>query len=143
MNKKRITCSEVFLIVAYISAIILYEVLGHFSVFPENSLVGVFLFFLIIIGITIVYLMFVQKETFVSIVYHTKTFLPYLVLPFLVGFFIIAALPFFISTKTKAFNLIVLLVVFGSAICSLEIKRRLSKRKNENKIRQRGINSDS
>jgi len=130
MNKKKFTYKEVFLIIFYFLAIIIYKSLSHYSVLPENSLVGIFLFFLVVTTITLIYLLIIQKETLSSLIYNVKIFLPYLAIPFVIGFLIIVTLPFFIQTESRLFKMLIILILFGIAILCIVIKQKLSKSNN-------------
>jgi len=133
MDKEKVTYKEILLIIGYLVVIITYEFVEHFGLIPKNSLLGVFLAFFGIISITLVYLLFIEKEPSSKIIYHIKIRLPYLAIPVFVSFLLIVLIPFFVSIKSNLFNIIILLVVIGSAFSSLAIKSILSKREKDRK----------
>ena len=141
MKKKKLNNKEILLIIGYLIVIVVYEFVEHFGFIPTNSLLGVFLGFFCIIIITLVYLFFVQKELPSKIIYRTKIFLPYLAIPALVSFIVLAALPFFVSVKSNLFDTIVLLVVIGLVISWLVITHRLSTQKEGKGATNKKVNS--
>ena len=128
MDNRKVSYKEILLIIGYVVIIVAYKFVDQSGFIPEDSLLGIFMGFLAIISITLTYLVFVQKEPFSRILYHIKKIFPYLIIIALISFVIIVALPFFVSIKSKLFNLVVLLVVTGSAVLSLGIILILSKR---------------
>jgi len=128
MEKRKVTYKEILLIMGYIIIICAYEFVEYFGLIPGNSLLGVFLGFSGIISITLVYLVFVQKEPTIKVISHIKILLPYLAIPAFISFLILAVLPFFLPIRSNLFDLIVILVVIGTAISWLVIMRILPKR---------------
>ena len=129
MEKRKVTYKEILLIIGYIIIIGAYEFVEHFALVPVNSLLGVFLGFSGIIGITLVYLVFVQKEPLTSIIYQVKGRLRYMVIPAFAVFMIIASLPFFVPAKSNLFTIIVVLVMIVWGLLTLKIMSKLSKQK--------------
>lgn len=130
MANRKIAHKEILLIIFYIISLIITlvlivdEFIEYFCITPANGLIGVFIFFILIICITLVYIIFVQKEPYSKILYHIKTVLPYLAIPAFMSFLVIATLPFFVPIESKLFDLIVIFVVILTGICWIILLRR-------------------
>jgi hypothetical protein len=131
MEKRKATYKEMLLFMGYIVIICAYEFVEYFDLIPGNSLLGVFLGFVGIISITLVYLVFVQKESTIKLISHIKILLPYLAIPAFISFLILAALPLFLPTRSNLFDLIVVLVVIGTAVSWLVIMHRVPRPKGD------------
>ena len=115
-------CHIILLIIALV--MIVDEFIEYFCITPANSLIGVFIFFILIISITLAYSIFVQKEPYSKILYHIKTVLPYLAIPAFMSFLVIATLPFFVQIESKVFDLIVIFVVILTGIFWIVLLKR-------------------
>lgn len=138
MDNKKIAHKEILLIICYILVIIALvmitdEFIEHFSITPANGLIGVFIYFILIICIALIYSISVQKKPYSKIIYHIKTVLPYLAIPAFMSFLVIATLPFFVQIGSKLFDLIVMFVVVLTGIFWIV----LLKRKKGNSLRKK------
>ena len=139
MPNKKIAHKKIILYICHITLLIIAlvmiadEFIEYFCITPANGLIGVFIFFILIICITFVYIIFVQKEPYSKILYHFKTVLPYLAVPAFMSFLVIATLPFFVQIESKVFDLIVIFVVILTGICWIILLRR----KKSNSLRKK------
>lgn len=123
MTKKKIAHKKILLYIGHIILLIiallmiLDEFIDYFSIIPVYNLIGVSIFFILIICINLVHIIFVQKEPYSKILNHIKTVLPYLAIPAFMSFLVIATLPFLVQIESKVFDLIVIFVVILTGIC--------------------------
>ena len=111
MEKNRISIKEILLVIIYLLVIVSFRITGKLGILSENPLIRIILFFLLIIGITLLYLLFAQKEKFSIIASRTKKSLSSIIIPFIVSGIIIINLPTFIPINTVLYKLILILIL--------------------------------
>ena len=138
MANRKIAHKEILLIIFYIISLIITlvlivdEFIEYFCITPANVLIGGFIYFILIICITLIYSIFVQKKPYGKIINHIKTILPYIAIPAFMSFLVIATLPFFVQIESKVFDLIVIFVVILTGVFWIV----LLKRKRGNSLRK-------
>lgn len=124
MGRKKIDYKEVILILVYIAVIVAYKVIDKFNLINESSLLGIILFFLFIVGITIAYLIFVQKEKIVEIIFRTKRSLIYFMIPFLISALLVVLITHFVQANSILYKLLIILVLSMTGIWIFSISKK-------------------
>jgi amino acid transporter len=133
MGKKRINLKEIIMVFIYFTIIVSYEVMCKLGFVDKESLLGIILLFLLIIGITLVYLVYIQKEKSPIIANRTKKAFRKIIIPFLISSSLIIVIPYFVSMNSKLHKLFVILILGMTGIWIVILRNWEDGKKNEKK----------